>query len=266
MDAKIQQLRIYLEHLPLSNFALSPDIDWLQDIREEDVLEKYLGLYPRSTLLLNWLDENVSLAAKQCINAADPDKAEQLDGVHVNTLSKPQKHQSLPAKSNSLACAKEKRKMKLNCVDSKILINDHDSDYIMSDEDPDERNGGGKIFPLLKLITKPCHCKKPPPGEEDKKWWDLHGTSFVRMCKEAPRAYPESDIEWQEPKWLKLTVDKQVIKESLRGVIVAKPKNDAFAKFWTEGREVLQDKGNTALMQFIICCSIPPNILSARVS
>ena len=47
-------------------------------------------------------------------------------------------------------------------------------------------------------------------------------------------------------------------------MIVAKPKNNAFAEFRTEGREALQDKGNTALLQFIICCGIPPNILSAR--
>ena len=66
-------------------------------------------------------------------------------------------------------------------TDSKVLVKDHDLDYITSDEDPDERNGGGKMFPLLKLITKPCRRKKPPPGEEGKKYVRCIGSKGCRQ-------------------------------------------------------------------------------------
>jgi len=140
MDAKIQQLCVYLEHLPaslatsdplissygrLSNFA--PDDDWLQDIGEEgavnrelelalgrrddnntfpirerghciealaDVLEKYLGLYPRSTLLLNWLD-GANASAKQCINTAVSSILPQTFALIINHSSGPRQGRAI---------------------------------------------------------------------------------------------------------------------------------------------------------------------------
>ena len=40
--------------------------------------------------------------------------------------------------------------------------------------------------------------------------------------------------------------------------------NDVFGKFRTEGKEALQEKGNNALLKFIICYSIPPNVLTTQ--
>jgi hypothetical protein len=53
-----------------------------------------------------------------------------------------------------------------------------------------------------------------------------------------------------------------VVKEQSR--VGIKPGNDVFGKFRAEGKEALQEKGNNALLKFIICCGIPPNVLTTR--
>ena len=139
---------------------------------------------------MKWLDVAHS-SAKQCINGMvspnppvvsmpamsthvilqDPEKTDQLDGMHASdhdASSQGQKRWSPPAESSTSGPSKKKATTKR--ADSKVLIDKHDSDFITSDEDPDERNGGGKMFPLLKLITKPCRRKKVPPGEEGRKY------------------------------------------------------------------------------------------------
>jgi hypothetical protein len=73
------------------------------------------------------------------------------------------------------------KKAKTKRADPKVLIDDHDSDFITSDEDPDERNRDGKMFPLLKVITKPCRRKKPPPGEEGRKYVRCIGRKGCRQ-------------------------------------------------------------------------------------
>lgn len=192
---------------PLGSYArllnFTPDEDWLKDIGEEgavnrelelalgrrddnntfpiqerghciealaNILEKYLAIYPNSVLLMKWLDAAHS-SAKQCINGVDPEKTDQLDGMHASdhdASSRGPKRRSPPAESSTSGPSKKKATTKR--ADSKVLIDEHDSDFITSDEDPDERNGGGKMFPLLKLITKPCRRKKAPSGEEGRKY------------------------------------------------------------------------------------------------
>lgn len=57
-------------------------------------------------------------------------------------------------------------------------------------------------------------------------------------------------------------IDKPQVKEQFR--VGIKPGNDMFGKFWTEGKEALQEKGNNALLKFIICCGIPPDVLTTQ--
>ena len=91
-------------------------------------------------------------------------------GAALHTSSQQLKNWFPPAESTGNASGVSKKTVtKTKRADSKVLIDDHDSDYITSDEDADEWNGGRKMFPLLKIITKPCHRKKPSPGEERKK-------------------------------------------------------------------------------------------------
>jgi hypothetical protein len=42
------------------------------------------------------------------------------------------------------------------------------------------------------------------------------------------------------------------------------PGNQSILKYRTEGKKVLEEKANKALIEFIICCGVPPRILSAK--
>jgi len=44
----------------------------------------------------------------------------------------------------------------------------------------------------------------------------------------------------------------------------SQPAANPMAKFKTEGRMVVEKEGNTALIELIVCCGIPPNVLSHR--
>lgn len=238
-------------------------------------------------------------------------------GAALHTSSQRPKNWFPPAESTGNASGVSKKTVtKTKRADSKVLIDDHDSDYITSDEDADERNGGGKMFPLLKIITKPCRRKKPSPGEERKKlvrcigskgchqiWrWkrdkdrilkhaidcsyisSLEGGRYVEQAlrerakkhediiddirqkfgagstsKESKRLRSESpdpSLEQQGVKRIKLSTAKPLAKD--------KPGNDMFRKFRSEGKEILHEKANDALLKFIICCGIPPNVLTTR--
>jgi hypothetical protein len=39
---------------------------------------------------------------------------------------------------------------------------------------------------------------------------------------------------------------------------------NSFGKYCTEGRKALEEKGNKALIEFIVCCGIPPHIIQHR--
>ena len=122
-----------------------------------NILEKYLAIYPNSVLLMKWLDAAHS-SAKQCINGVvspnvpvmsmisthvilqDPEKTDQLDGMHASdhdASSWGPKHWSPPAESSTSGPSKKKATTK--CADSKVLIDEYDSDFITSDKDPDEQ-------------------------------------------------------------------------------------------------------------------------------
>ncbi|KAF8239883.1 hypothetical protein L208DRAFT_1560082, partial [Tricholoma matsutake] len=90
----------------------------------------------------------------------DPGKTDQLDGMHASdhdASSWGPKHQSPPAESSSSGPSKKKATTK--CADSKVLIDEHDSDFITLDEDPDEHNGGEEGRKYVRCIGSKGCCQ-----------------------------------------------------------------------------------------------------------
>ena len=183
-------------------------------------------------------------------------------------------------------------------ADTKVLDDFHDSDYPTSDEPADDRGGGGKTHPLLFEISKIYRGKNPKNGKDVKRVRCL-GSKGCKTTWVLPRAKARILKHAHKcgyiPVELRRRVSKMMAEEAVgekanvKGndesgasgsevEIVAPPKrikmgsaagnsgskSGPLGAFVRAGRKELQDKADHALIVFIACCGIPPNVADSR--
>ncbi|KAG1863223.1 hypothetical protein DFJ58DRAFT_869265 [Suillus subalutaceus] len=120
------------------------------------VFETWTKKFPGDVILEKWVNDTLEavrgliLAAGKALPVLVSDSS--------STEKKPVKvnHTQIP----------EKRKPKVQKLDTHILSTFDDDRYISAGEDEDSRKGGAKMHPLLRKVSKPCHLSSDPTGEK----------------------------------------------------------------------------------------------------
>ncbi|KAG1846510.1 hypothetical protein C8R48DRAFT_677837 [Suillus tomentosus] len=297
-----QYLKVLPSNIPVpkesmyhfSNF--SPDLDWTADFREAaavnrelevrfgsragglkivergpeteavvDVLETWIKKYPGNVLLEN-------------------------QQYFLNVKADSTKHK--PVNVNNNQPEKRNKVQKLNTH----ILSTFDNDwYLTADEGKDAWKGGAKMHPLLRKIVKPCHLASNPTAT--KIVWCIASCGCnvtwawprARQCimKHAAHECPSMAKEWQkearEYMVSQATGGKAKVTEaaldsdsnenvlplekarmefqaasSLKPVV---PFNKAYI---TEGTKQLKMNGDHALILFITCTGVPPDIIDSK--
>ncbi|KAG6874765.1 hypothetical protein C0992_006641, partial [Termitomyces sp. T32_za158] len=175
--------------------------------------------------------------------------------------------------------------------ETKVLNSQEDPNYIDTDESDDERKGGRKIFPLLKKITRPCHavndqtkkivrcvaskgCRTSWGWPRDKTRILKHAMSCGYLANIAGGAELVQDaieeLARKQPSstTLKRSKTEPVIhnlaKSETSGKLTVQHttrKSDSLGQYCTEGKKILEEKANSALVELIVCCGIAPRII-----
>ncbi|KAI9510814.1 hypothetical protein F5148DRAFT_1274586 [Russula earlei] len=253
---KFEQLKLYLKALPE---ALP--LEWVQDVGEEGtvnqeiegieelatVLEYWVTKLPGSTILQSWLKSSID-SAEKCIlkyGGKLPDIQHQ-PPKNVFAKSKDPAQRGCQTTLNGSAVATFHKSVRKDHKkpDTKALHDIEDSDYITDDESD---NG---------LISRPCHAIADLQKKMAQKQPSLLDQLDKKMGIEKKRTHEDLSGAGMEVPPLKRSRT-----EPLLTPICAGSSNLSFSKYRTEGRKALEEKANKALIEFIVCCGIPPHII-----
>ncbi|KAF9230189.1 hypothetical protein BU15DRAFT_33786, partial [Melanogaster broomeanus] len=188
-------------------------------------------------------------------------------------------------------------------LDSKILGNSHDPDYEDMVETIDSRKSGAKTLPLLLRVSKHCRAKINPSVDRARcigskgchtSWSWPHYCQCIlehaskcgyidgglrqdaedELNKKAigpPAIVPGSQSRArmvEEEMDVTETITQTTPATSsaitpLVTILAPGPSQTKLKGFQTEGRKVLQDRGDYAVMKFFVCCGIPPSNVDA---
>jgi hypothetical protein len=184
-----------------------------------------------------------------------------------------------------------KGKHRVQKLDSKILDNSHDSDYEDLPESEDHRKSGARLLPLLLQVSKHCRLKTKLSVDRARcigskgchtSWnWPRYRQRILEHASKC--GYIDAQLrEAAEDELSKKAIGPPAIvpgtQTTTPGPAATSPlRTPAFKtqpvgpaggkgmlkSFQTEGRKVLQDKGDYAVMKFYVCCGIPPSIADA---
>jgi hypothetical protein len=167
--------------------------------------------------------------------------------------------------------------------------NSHDSDYEDVPESEDHRKSGAKLLPLLLQVSKHCRLKINLSVDRARcigskgchtSWkWPQYRQRILEHASKCGyidaqlREAAENELNKKAigpPAIVPDTQTMTLVTTSSRPIpaSVIQPVGLASGKsvlkgFQTEGRKVLQDNGDYAVMKFYVCCGITPSIVDA---
>lgn len=195
----------------------------------------------------------------------------------------------------------EKRK-KVQKLDTHILSTFDDDRYLTADEGEDARKGGAKMHPLLRKISKPCHLASDPTATKIVRCIASRGCNVTwawprarqRIMKHAAHECPSMAKEWRKEareymasqatggkaKVTEAALDSDSNENVLPLEVTERPMKKARMEFQaassskqvvpfnkayvTEGTKQLKMNGDHALMLFVTCTGVPPDIIDSK--
>ncbi|KIJ10218.1 hypothetical protein PAXINDRAFT_86391 [Paxillus involutus ATCC 200175] len=259
-----------------------------------EVLNTYLLKDPASAILQKWVDDltvsaEISFATSGISILSLPEPAPEAGSVSntLHSVDMPQLVSDRPGKG----------KRHVQKLDSKILDNSHDSDYEDLPEAEDSRKSGAKLLALLLRVSKHCRLKTDQSVDRARcigskgchtTWkWPRYRQRILEHASKCGyidaqlREAAEGELNKKAIGPAAIVPGTQIVKQQITNVetptmtpavgaspvtaLVTRPIRSASGKnvlqgFQTEGRKVLQDKGDYAVMKFYVCCGIPPRI------
>ncbi|KAF9224252.1 hypothetical protein BS17DRAFT_766847 [Gyrodon lividus] len=234
-----------------------------------NMLTIYLLKDPTSAILQKWVDD-LTISAKLSFTTS---------GISIQSLMKPTLETEPVSDAmhdvNMAGPAPDhpgKGTQHVQKLDSKILNNSHDSDYEDLPETNDSHKSGAKLLPLLLQVSKHCHPKT------NLKQGVSYLLEMAMLCKAAedelnkkaigpPAAVPFPQTIEQQTTSIETPTMAPAAGASCVNMLVTQPHavgpargKNALRGFQMEGRKVLQDKGDYAMMKFYVCCGISPSI------
>ncbi|KAF9228359.1 hypothetical protein BS17DRAFT_763855 [Gyrodon lividus] len=231
-----------------------------------NVLTIYLLKDPTSAILQKWVDD-LTISVELSFTTS---------GIPIQSLMKPTLEMESVSNAmhgvNMAGPAPDhpgKGTQHVQKLDSKILNNNsHDSNCEDLSETDDSCKSGAKLLPLLLQVSKHCHPKT------NLKQGVSYLLEMAVLCEAAEdelnkKAHKPLNNKQQTTN-IKTPTMAPAAGASCVNTLVTQPHTvrpakgkNALQGFQTEGRKVLQDKGDYAVIKFYVCCGVPPSIANA---
>ncbi|KAF9234050.1 hypothetical protein BU15DRAFT_79456 [Melanogaster broomeanus] len=254
-----------------------------------EVLNTYLLKDPTSAILQKWVDDLTTSA----------ELSFSMNGISIPSLPRfhaplvlPKKDQVGEATASTadtrmgseMGHRPKQGSRQVQKLDSKILGNSHDPDYEDMVETIDSRKSGAKTLPLLlrgaRAVIRPGaglvianaylsmlqKCGYIDGGlrqdAEDELNKKAIGPPAIVPGSQSRARMVEEEMDVTETITQTTPATSSAI-TPLVTILAPGPSQTKLKGFQTEGRKVLQDRGDYAVMKFFVCCGIPPSNVDA---
>ncbi|KAI9452027.1 hypothetical protein F5148DRAFT_1277633 [Russula earlei] len=296
----VQDIKVALQQfLPRNDagiFYITQQGKWIKELAT--VLKYSVTKLPGSTILQSWLKSSIDSTEKCILKYGGKVSFPSDHQFHSSQTSKSMMHLdhqgqhclrmccqttlngSAVASFHKSICKDHKK------PDTKALHNIEDSDYITDDESNNGCKGGKKIFPLLLRISRPCHAIADPQKKMAQciasKGSKMEGGALVQAAVEELARKQPSLLDQLDKK---MGIEKKCTHEDLSGAGMEAPpltcsrteplvghlskfpessgqmKLTLISSTTLKGGRHSRKRQKKALIEFIVCCGIPPHII-----